>query len=378
MAGTQGQALRLEAIRIVLVGAPGYSVQYQAHVQGIGWQNWVSNGQIAGTVGKALRMEALRIRIVKNKTVAAWLPWWDQSRGFNEIQSNLNTFNEISPFWYDLGTDGKLVPLSNSEDASIITYTKMNGIKIYPLVSNEFDGNLVSSVVNNSTLRQANINSIVSKVTSLGYDGIQLDYENIKPADKDAYCSFVRDLASALHSHGKQLIVVAQAKTSDAVNWDGPGGLDYRALGQAADQVWVMAYDYSWSTGPAGSIAPVSWVNQVAAYTASTIPASKVVLGLPTYGYDWVGKNGQGIDYDQAIARAIQYKAAITEDPLNGPHFTYTDDSKVQHQVWFQDANSLGSLVDIANNYNLAGVVLWKLGGQDPNNFSLLRSKFGM
>jgi len=64
--GTNGQGLRLEALKITLENMPGYSVQYQAHVQNVGWQAWVCNGQIAGTVGQALRVEAIRIRIVKN------------------------------------------------------------------------------------------------------------------------------------------------------------------------------------------------------------------------------------------------------------------------------------------------------------------------
>nr|WP_026884257.1 hypothetical protein [Clostridium akagii] len=64
-AGTDGKALRVEALKISLVGMPGYSVQYRAHVQSIGWQAWVSDGQEAGTDGKSLRVEAIEIKIVK-------------------------------------------------------------------------------------------------------------------------------------------------------------------------------------------------------------------------------------------------------------------------------------------------------------------------
>jgi len=65
-AGTHGKSLRVEAIKITLENMPGYIVQYQAHVQSIGWQPWVSSGQEAGTHGKSLRVEAIRIRIVPN------------------------------------------------------------------------------------------------------------------------------------------------------------------------------------------------------------------------------------------------------------------------------------------------------------------------
>ena len=64
-AGTDGKSLRIEALKIKLVNAPaGASIKYQAHVQNIGWQNWVSNGQQAGTDGKSLRIEAMKITLV--------------------------------------------------------------------------------------------------------------------------------------------------------------------------------------------------------------------------------------------------------------------------------------------------------------------------
>jgi len=65
-AGTDGQALRVEALKITLENMPGYSIQYQVHVENVGWQAWVCDGKVAGTVGKSLRVEAMRVRIVKN------------------------------------------------------------------------------------------------------------------------------------------------------------------------------------------------------------------------------------------------------------------------------------------------------------------------
>lgn len=69
-AGTHGQGLRVEAIKISLENMPDYSIQYRAHVQDIGWQPWVSDGAEAGTDGKGLRIEAIEIRIVKIGTTS--------------------------------------------------------------------------------------------------------------------------------------------------------------------------------------------------------------------------------------------------------------------------------------------------------------------
>lgn len=56
----------IEGIEIKLENLTGYSVMYQAYVQGRGWQKWMSNGELAGTTGTALTIKAIRVRIVKN------------------------------------------------------------------------------------------------------------------------------------------------------------------------------------------------------------------------------------------------------------------------------------------------------------------------
>ncbi|MCH4168218.1 MAG: GH32 C-terminal domain-containing protein [Streptococcaceae bacterium] len=62
-AGTTGKSLRLEAIKINLADGLDGGIEYMTHVQDIGNQKWVSNGALAGTTGKGLRLEALKIRL---------------------------------------------------------------------------------------------------------------------------------------------------------------------------------------------------------------------------------------------------------------------------------------------------------------------------
>ena len=64
MSGTEGQALRLEGIKLDLNNMPeGSSIEYSTHVQNIGWQDWKSNGEMSGTEGQALRLEGIEIKL---------------------------------------------------------------------------------------------------------------------------------------------------------------------------------------------------------------------------------------------------------------------------------------------------------------------------
>ncbi len=70
VAGSVGESKRIEAIAIALGGMPGYSVQYRVHVQNIGWTSWGKDGSIVGTTGKGLRIEAIEIKIVAPAALA--------------------------------------------------------------------------------------------------------------------------------------------------------------------------------------------------------------------------------------------------------------------------------------------------------------------
>ncbi len=66
VAGTTGEANSLEAVKISLAGddAKNYSVYYKAHVANIGWQDWHKDGEEAGTTGQSLPIEAIRILVI--------------------------------------------------------------------------------------------------------------------------------------------------------------------------------------------------------------------------------------------------------------------------------------------------------------------------
>ena len=66
MAGTEGQAKRLEAIKITLKDLSGVKIKYQTHIQDIGWQDWKYDGTLAGTEGQSKRLEAIRIELEEN------------------------------------------------------------------------------------------------------------------------------------------------------------------------------------------------------------------------------------------------------------------------------------------------------------------------
>lgn len=106
------------------------------------------------------------------------------------------------------------------------------------------------------------------------------------------------------------------------------------------------------------------------------MPHRRVVLGLPTYGYDWPA-GGPGTDLQWADVQALSAARRAPQrwdTATQSPWLEYVDDRGRRHTVWFESARSLALKVDTARHYGIGGVYVWRLGGEDPAIWSALRS----
>lgn len=314
----------------------------------------------------------------KPKTIAGWLPSWDTPEALKTLSEFNGVFNEVSPFWYGVDISGQVVSSPGAENADIINLARSDGDRLIPTISNAFNGQKVSEILRDPNRYRWHIALLVEKAVNSNYDGIDLDYENLKPEDRDLYSQFVADLAQALHEKGKVLTVTVQPKTEEPGQIPSTRAHNYAALGQAADYIRIMAYDKHYSGGPPGPVAPISWVDQVIAFAVTQIPKEKLLLGIPSYGYDWPlvpGGKGKSVVHDQAAAISFSRGAPVNWDPASASPFINYNDGGVNRIVWFENAQSIQAKADIAKKYDLAGVVFWRLGREDKTAYLALPSK---
>lgn len=327
-------------------------------------------------VGQQIRIPITVSKPTLTRSVAGWIPSWLQIQSFRAVQNHPDLFSTLSPFWYVMTATGEIVKLSGAEDRTILSFARTQGMIMIPLINNNFNSELSSSVLNDPVLRNNHITNIINLVQIMNYTGIEINYENLFVKDREVFVIFLQELKIALTAIGKQLIVTVHAKTNPFGIWSGAEAHDYVGIGRVADIVRIMGYDYHWQGSDPGTIAPADWVEEVLIYGVSTIPGNKIVLGVPTYGYDWpVGQRGKVISYANAIATANKYNALIIADANLGPHYTYTLDSTV-HEVWFTDAASFSVLLDLVNKYAINGICMWYPGSEDPRIYDAIRTKF--
>lgn len=303
---------------------------------------------------------------------SAWIPPW-REEALTSLQKNIGAIQESNPVWYLWNADGSIAKAWNAENPT--WRAAMTGSEILPTIQNivggSFNGTAAATVLGSATSRDAHVNAIVALVNANAFDGIDIDYERVPTASRADFTAFVASLATKLHASGKKLSVTVYAKTSDSQNWNGPGAEDWSVIGGAADTVKIMAYDYHWDSSDAGAIAPLSWLDQVTTYAESVIPARKIVIGLPWYGYDWsAGTTASTVSYASATQIATNNHATITHDASSGEAtFTYSG-----HIVYFQDAAAYKTKTDMLKlkHGGIGGVTAWAAGYEDPNVWSII------
>jgi spore germination protein len=313
--------------------------------------------------------------------VVASLPFWNLSAGQTVLAANPGTFNEVSPWIYGLARNGQIVPQAPEVAAQTtagMAQLRELGIPVVPSIANRTNGQWayepLADILHERAAMTRHIHDIVALVQRQNYDGIDIDYEDLPASDRQAFTTFVTDLATALHDKGKILTVAVFAKTSDAGEDQRNAGQDYAAIGAAADEVRLMAYDYHWSGSTAGSVAPLPWVRDVLTYAKSQIPAEKIVLGIALSGYDWVGDQAEVVTWIQCYGRAQKYHATTEWDRLSqSPSFKYTDEQGRQHEVWFENADSMAFKLQAAKAAGIRGVYLWMISSEDDRSWATLR-----
>ncbi len=297
----------------------------------------------------------------------------------NSLNCVLPFLTFLSPFSYSITPEAELIA---ANDNDLVYRALQSGVMPLMTVTNIFDGTfnteVLSEILSDVTLQQTLIDNILAELQSKNYYGVNLDMEYISPSDRELYNSFLQRLADTLHESSYLLVVALAPKVSA----DQQGILyeshDYAAQGRAADYVILMTYEWGYTYSAARAVSPIDEMRRVLDYAVTEIPAGKILMSLPNYGYDWTlpymrGTAAQSIGFITATDLARQYGAEIMFDEQSQtPYFDYYKNGQ-QHEVWFDDPRSISEKLGLIEEYGLAGVSWWTVNRCYVPNWLLMQ-----
>lgn len=356
---------------------------------------------------------------------AAWLPFWKKQSGALEIALNLEKFSEISPFSYEVRADGTLIDSLKLDEGfwpGWLAAARDMGVKIVPTIAWLY-GDESYKLLSNTKLRQKHEDIISALVSAKKFAGVDIDYEDKPAKSREYFSTFLKGLYIRLHPKGKILSCTIEARTpADSMYANEPPGTvhkyanDYAAINKYCDEVRIMAYDQGAidlklndKKGNGVFYMPVAdpeWVKKVLDHAVKFISRKKIMLGIPTYGYQyevsWDGgvttyKRLRAMAFDQAMGLSDFLGVSPTRNNAGELSLTYatstsvTDlspgliymvnssttppifptstsiQNNVTRFVSFSDSVAILDKIKLAKKYGLRGVALFKMDGTtDP------------
>ena len=287
------------------------------------------------------------------------------------LNETLPFLSSLSIFSYGFTTAGELVP-PTLDDSFMITAAKAFDTRPFLTLTpfgpdGQFNNYLITTMVNNEGVKNTLLENILEVMEEKGFVGLDIDFEYILPDDRIPFADFVADARKFLSPYGYTVTVALAPKTSDTQSGLLYEGKDYRLLGEAADSVLLMTYEWGYTYGPAMAVAPINKVREVVEYAVTRITPSKISLGMPNYGYDFTLPYERGVSKARTISNLEAVQIAIARDAVisfdevaMSPFFNY-EENGIQHEVWFEDVRSLQEKYSLLPEYGLRGIGVWQI-----------------
>jgi len=302
---------------------------------------------------------------------------------FREASSALTY---LTIFSYHVQSNGTLIEPDPSENdllAAVKTTRVQPLMAITNISEGGFDRDVATALFKSTDAQNRLIENVLRIMREKGYRGVNVDFEYLGSNTRRDYNRFIERLTNRLHRENFIVSTALAPKISGVQTGEWYEAHDYQFHGRTVDFVILMTYEWGWSGGPPMPVSPITQVRRVVNYARSVIPARKIVMSIPLYGYDWTlpfvegGEFAKALNFQQAIHRAMRYNQSIDyNEREEAPFFRYTDENGKEHIVYFEDLRTMSAMFKMVSDLELGGISFWNLAFRFPAVWPMITDYF--
>jgi len=302
----------------------------------------------------------------KRINMAFYVSWAaSKDKSLSDLKRNIGRLDMVATESFFL-KDDSIVDQTDTAALKVIQAGKKSAIAVVSNFNKDhWDGHVVKRMLNDVTVQQKFIGTLISITKKHGYKGINIDFEELNLENSDRFNAFMKNLYAQFHAEN---LIVSQDIS--------PENDDYQPeiLQKYNDYIVLMAYDQHTDQSNAGDISHQEWVEEKLDHICARVDGDKVILALACYGYDWPDSSvGKPVTYEEAMTAAVNYKSKVTYNPISANvNYSYNDGSGIKHEVYFTDAATYFNLIRKADDWGIAGIALWRLGSEDKRLWNFI------
>lgn len=347
--------------------------------------NWAEVRSKDGTIGYIKKEDLGNVEVareakeyidkVEGKVNLVWDYYSEYAKAPDRMGETMDGVNVVSPSFFSLEreSNGEIYDNAKDDGAEYIEWAHNNNYQVLAMFSNNSLKDTTSQILNDYEKREAMIENLMDLVEEYNLDGVNVDFENMNESDKNVYSRFLIELAPRLKKIGKTLSVDVTAPDGSET-WS--LCFDRNTIANVADYIVFMAYDqYGTSSNKAGTTAGYNWVeaNIKKFLGQEDVDPEKIILGIPLYMRLWE-EDDDGTAKPEVVNMKDMFdvlpenQVAKWDEELKQYYVEYEEDGKT-YKMWVENEKSVGEKINLANQYNLAGIAFWEKDRETNDEF---------
>lgn len=347
--------------------------------------NWAEVRSKDGTIGYIKKEDLGNVEVareakeyidkVEGKVNLVWDYYSEYAKAPDRTGETMDGVNVVSPSFFSLerGSNGEIYDNAKDDGAEYIEWAHNNNYQVWAMFSNNSLKDTTSQILNDYEKRETMIENLMDLVEEYNLDGVNVDFENMNESDKDVYSRFLIELAPRLKKIGKTLSVDVTAPDGSET-WS--LCFDRNTIANVADYIVFMAYDqYGTSSNKAGTTAGYDWVeaNVKKFLGQEDVDPEKIILGIPLYMRLWEEEEDgtakpEVVNMKDMFDVLPENQVATWDEELKQYYVEYEEDGKL-YKMWVENEKSVGEKINLANQYNLAGIAFWEKDRETNDEF---------
>ena len=325
------------------------------------------------------------------KQVMGYHPYW-AGTAYTSYQWDLLSTVVFFSYEVDPATGNYSNPtvINTWRTTNLVPTAHANGTEVQ-LCATLFGGTNLTNFLTNATARRRCIDSLISLITLRNAEGINIDFEGLPGSQRTNFVNFMQQLRDTLNRRRPSTKL---SVALPAVDWS--NAYDVVALSNICDQLFIMGYDFYWSTagtaGPTGLLYTGSiWGSRcnsrtIIDYLANGAARHKLILGVPYYGFRYPttsntypsSTTGSGVSRTYANAKSEANTYGWNWDDHSFSRYFMYQSGGQWYQTWWHDSLSLSWMYRTVLMQGIGGVGMWALGydGNNPELWNALRDHF--